>query len=341
MRLRRQSPSESGWAVRDALAGLPKRPVPVGIPGWERWWDRQTPNSLAVWFILAAGLSLLLSLGLLHLSWTIFPSLRPSDPGALQSVLWQVDAGLVAVALPVFLVIVQFSSSLHGDIAALPIVEVFRRDTAVVPTLIIAAFGFIRSGVDSIWFISSAVLFVDFLVVFVFTTASLGFSFLRFFQLAGSQSRLQSRAELLLRWKLDKATDALWAITRANEVLIDTLAAINEFRVEYRPYSAGLQPDQWVFLRSRRKLRLDDVRAGDLAKVLKRLPAKPAPVGQTPPSGTAGTSTIETSVFLMRVVGSDMDTASSLIAFRRASFHLLQEDQLSSAIWPLFEVTEL
>jgi hypothetical protein len=88
--------------------------------------------------IVSSAISIIL---LYYWPWTVFSKLQPANVPTSLGLLWQVDAALVTIALPLFLVIVQFSDPLRGELSTLPVTEVLRTETLVRPTLALAGFG--------------------------------------------------------------------------------------------------------------------------------------------------------------------------------------------------------
>jgi hypothetical protein len=272
---------------------------------------------------------------LLYWRWSVFPRLVPANPGELQSVLWQVDAALVAVALPVALVTVQYSVSLHGNIAALPVSEVLRKVSVPTPVLLVAGIGLIKSGADAIWFQSSAVLLMDFVLVFLVTVFLVGYSFISLFSAINSQDVLKHKAEQLLKSKLDDAVDESWALGYANQLLIERIASTARFKVAYTPLVATFIKDseEWLVVSAETDGEVVDIQVDRLRSVIEVLPARVSPLdSDTHSSNPTAAREEATDVFLAHKIADRIQQGSPLLALRRDRFEDLDAHAIEADV---------
>ena len=335
---RDRATTNTGWVVTDARSTIPRKAAPGNTPVWQRWWIGQSlKRSLRQLLIVAVALQFV-SLGLLHWPWNFWNSLEPHSPGSLQAVLWQVEAGLVAVALPVFFIVVQHSASLHGDVGALPVTEVLRRETGLEPTLGIAALGFIRSGADSIWFQGSAVLFCDFFIVFCLTIILLGHASYKLFQLAGDATLLKQRAEQLLQWKLRSAIDESWAFASGNEEFLRKLKATDGLNLVYSPVGGVADDVNWIQVFFPEPCEIIDIRADQLIAAIKSLPGKPVLTGPELTAPTSQPGRIPPDGFVVHLAGEHVTTTMPFVVLNRSSFGSETTDEIWALIQPAIKL---
>jgi hypothetical protein len=176
------------------------------------------------------------------------------------------------------------------------------------------------------------VLFVDFVFVFLVTLGALAISSFRLLNVATNQTKLADLAEIQLWAKLESAIDYSWAIAKGNQVLIDALSTITDFKVQYSPLAAHLVDDQWAVISVAESLRIDDINAKGLIEILESLPAPPVSDNPTATIG-AGTPTLSTpDVYVCRIAGDQVRSQNPLIAVRTASFGEFDLDQFESGI---------
>jgi hypothetical protein len=325
-----RTPLITGWVVEDAISMLPKKSAPSGVPIWERWWSGRSPTQAVIELIVIGVLLQFASFGILHIPWGFWPRLQPKSPASLQAILWQVDAGLVAIAFPVLFIVAQHSASLHDNVSALPIAEVLRRETGLVPMLCIAGLGFIRSGADSIWFPASSVLFFDFIFVFSATLVMLLVVSSKIFGLTNDPINLQKKAEELLQWRLRTAIDNSWAISKGNQDLETALEESVQLTLRYTAFSLTEEDNEWQPVFPLEDCVLTDVRAEDLVVAIESLSnqsfmanpefGQPAEEGDRPRRLTEVNEEERVDSFLLKIVGDRLSPSTAFLTLRKSSF---------------------
>jgi hypothetical protein len=321
----------TGWVVADARAQLSARADLSEVPFWEQWWSRRDVRNSLGWVLAVAAAIQFGSYGLVRFPWDFWPSLQGGDPGGLQQVLWQVDAGLVAIALPVLFLISQHAASLHDDMLGLPVAEVLRSETGMVPILVFAAFGLARVGADAVWFQAQAVLTFDFFAVFLVTLALLGFASLRLFQLATSPLVLKSHAEAHLQARLADAIDDSWAVTRGNDAFVQAIEAAEGLTIRYNPFAAAAVDDgEWIKVAPSAASEIADLHPTRLTRLLATLVSPSAPVAAATAEPTVQAGTPERpQVAIVRLAGESVRALSPVLVLRRDAF----ADTDSDAAW--------
>ena len=166
------------------------------------------PNRAAIPIVLAAVA------GSAVLSW-LLPDWHLRFLGAVAAgarlnvftTMWQVQAGVAAIALPILLFVVE--SARDQQRAALPTGEVLIRESAALPIIAFSFFVTIRIGIDLTWFRSrTGVFLVD--VGLTATTIVLAlYAYQAVLRLNFSPARLRSSSIALVEEKMRGGTSAL------------------------------------------------------------------------------------------------------------------------------------
>jgi hypothetical protein len=302
-----------------------------------------TRRRIAYCIVALAGLSQLAVWGLMHWHWRGFASFHPVDPHGLQVALWQVEAAIATVALPIYLVIIQLSGNgADDDVALVSIPEVLRKNTWAEPVLAFSAVSLFRAGVDSLFFKGSAVLIFDFVTIFLATIVVLGASFWKLFVLGSSKAELRELSLQLVELKLDDATDELWVTSQANGLLGEDLQVPSRFRMRLLPFASALVTDEeWLILRSDELRRLRDVDTAGLRWAVDQLSARePDPAAEPvedgpelPEDDNGGIG----DVLVMAQCELVVSFGAPVLAFRRAAFGELDGEALQRAFDPFFD----
>jgi len=184
--------------------------------------------------------------------------------------MWQVQAGIAAVALPLLIVVIQFSRDVREAAARRP--EVLIQDTGVFPIIVFALAGTARLGIDIAWFATESVFWVDFFLVFIATICLTVFAYSRMLLILLSPLRMKKSSMAVIRNKMNAQLDTTIERRVANAMLFRRLA---EMGVEYWPFS--LEPheeERYVVLRSLVSGTLRDIHIGKLETFINRLPWK-------------------------------------------------------------------
>lgn len=263
---------ELGWVVAEARRRIPRRKAPYRAPLWGKWWDanRQTSSLLKVSFSVLALQAL--SFIAVYYHWKLWAArFEPIDPGTLQSSLWQIDAGLVAIALPIVFVVVQQLTSFHDTSQSLPVAEVLRQETDLLPLLSIAALGLARCGADSIWFRSNVVLLIDFVLVFLPTLTALLVVSSKLLSLSTDPRRLREKAVAVLLWRLRSAVIESWTFSVGNEMLQQRVASSENLTIRYSQIEFTHDDDDWQSVYPATSTDLYDVHADRLVYAFESL----------------------------------------------------------------------
>lgn len=127
------------------------------------WLGLKRPSWRAVLVIACAfGISLFISWILAVLAPSTF-LINEAKLRGYYVAMWQVQGSIAAFALPLVIVVIEFSKDLRHVAGRRP--EALIRESWIFPIIVGALFGTLRLGIDVYWFLSEAVFIVD--VVFV------------------------------------------------------------------------------------------------------------------------------------------------------------------------------
>jgi hypothetical protein len=326
----------SGWVVEDARQRIPRRKAPSGAPIWGRWWD---DNKLAssLFKVTTCVLALqVISFFAVFYHWALWSGFEPSHPATIQAVLWQVDAGLVAIALPIVFVVAQQSASMHNSSASLPIAEVLRQETDLLPMLSIAALGLARCGIDSIWFRSDVVLLIDFGIIFLPTLAMLLLVSSKLFSLSSDPKKLRDKAVEVLLWRLRDAVIESWVFSVGNETLQQRVGNSESLVIRYSPIEFTQDETDWQSIYPLTSAELSDVHAGRFVEAFEHLLSQSGQefnvvadaLTVSQPSGTLGGpfDSQSVDVYFYLKVGERLSISRPAFAVRRSLFHELDSE---------------
>jgi hypothetical protein len=250
------------------------------------------------------------------------------NEGSIQNSLWLVIASLVAVSLPIFVVVVQYSSSDKNGIIALPVTEVLRRESKVDAALIYAAVSIVHSGADTVWIRCKPVLIFDFIVTLVVLVVMIGNSYFRLFQLISSRFKLNELGYRLLQDKLETAIDNTWVIAEANRVVI---AELDHIGVRFSPLDFPFRPPEWTQIGPPSEFTVRDIDIDALIVVAGTLTG----LNQMGVAVTTVRNELETTpqLILLRLCESTIGPTLPMFAYQHGNFG----EQAPEAIWGLIE----
>lgn len=182
------------------------------------------PSNTTVWAIT------MLFFVLIVVSWLLWlwdPAVYWPDRSTLQSAystLWQVDAQISAVALPILLFVIELSKD-HKHAAARSH-EVLIRETMVFPITLFALLGTVRIGIDVAWFSNPAVFFSD-LLLFITTVGLTGHAYYSTLRLLFSPARMKDKALAVIRDKMRDSLNESISLRLANNMLFRKLQELN------------------------------------------------------------------------------------------------------------------
>jgi hypothetical protein len=331
--LRRLVTRRRGW-LSDAINQATAQARPTTSLGKTLGFDltRSAPLFVIALIVVLLAVLALCSVALSYLSWHLgLP--RGASIGDLYTTMWQVQAGIAALALPVLLFVVERSRDDPRAVFRSP--EILLRDSYAYH---IMAFSFVvvgHIGLDLAWFGSSPpVLLLD-LVLVGLTLVLAMYAYFKVVQLIMSSSLLRDRSIALARERL---ADAAWRTSRR-------LEGGELLRREFE--SLGVNP--WVFetedeatqltisIRTDMPKYLDDVDVTTLRRFLNRLPRKTDVDATTNQALTATAPTATTppqpAIWYLLDYGTLVrPTATPFLRFRRDAFEGLDEATIVSVV---------
>jgi hypothetical protein len=212
---------------------LPPRSIRSGLAA---------PTGVAITTIVAAslaliGLSVLLALGHVHLS--LLPT--TGDRISVYTSMWQVQAGIAALALPVLIFVIERARDERQ--AALHTAEVLGRESWSWPIIAFAFVGVARMGIDLTLFSGEQLVFLSDVGVLLLTVLLTLFAYFRVLRVILRPSLLRDRSILLAS---EKTRDVLLESVRlriANNKLFQNAAT---FGVGYWPFGGSEDADHFV-----------------------------------------------------------------------------------------------
>jgi hypothetical protein len=148
----------------------------------------------------------------------------PPDVADALRVLWQVDAGALAIAFPLLVVFLQIAPG--PPIMARRATEVLLFATETYRTGVALLVSVVLIGIGAIWFPSDEAAVLLF-AAFVAAVGMLGWSFTKALVLLIDAEKLKALSNELLRSRLEASMTRAWVYARADEILTATLAHRN------------------------------------------------------------------------------------------------------------------
>jgi len=191
--------------------------------------------------------------------------------------MWQVQGAIAAVALPLLIVVIEFSKDLRHLAARLP--EALVRETWVFPIIVFALVGTVRLGIDITWFQKESVFWFDFLVIFMGTICFTIVAYTRMLLTVFSPVRMQRISMALIRSKMHLQLNTTIEQRIANNILLKKL---RDLGLDLWPFPPSRDEEKdFIILRSPVTGVLYDIDLGKLEGFINRLPwrgAGPQPV---------------------------------------------------------------
>lgn len=212
--------------------------------------------------------------GSILISWILRrwgPCLISLDTTALltaYSTMWQVQAGIAAVALPILLFVIELSKEERQ--AAMRSHEVLIRDTWIFPIILFSLSGTLRLGIDMAWFLHPAVFLFDLLIVLGGTIAFTCVAYLLALSRLFSPTLMKARAMSLAREKMSASLDASIRVRLANGRLGEILAALKVGYWFFSPERDNAK--QYAIVRAPALGVLSDIHLGRLEAFVRGLP---------------------------------------------------------------------
>ena len=189
---------------------------------------------------------------------------------SLFSTLWQVQAGIAGAALPFLLLIIEFSKD--EAYASARSSEVLIRRTGIFPVTSIALAGTLKTGVDTLWYATPGVFYVD-LGMFIVMVVGTLYAYARAMQLMSSRTRMRAEAEVLLQERVAASVDSSIDTRIGNNILFKE---VERLPLEYKFFKPKRkEAASYVTLSVRTEGRLEDIDLRKLERFLDGLPRRP------------------------------------------------------------------
>jgi len=196
-----------------------------------------------------------------------------TSPSLLTSVyvaMWQVEAGLAAVALPILLFIIELSKDRRQ--IAIHTHEVLIKETGIFFIILFALAGTARISCDISWFQRDSVFVLDLVSVFFLTLVLTIIAYYRAIQMLFSPSKLKSHAIRVAKEKMNASLDSSIEVRIASNHLARKLEALNVDA--FRPLGYSKDKDQYITLKARTAGTVADIDMNLLEEFIHQLPWK-------------------------------------------------------------------
>jgi hypothetical protein len=188
----------------------------------------------------------------------------------VYTAMWQVQATIAAVALPILLFVIQLSTDQRQ--AATRSHEVLIRHTWILPILVYSLMGTIRIGVDILWYPRPVVFLVDFVLILIPTILLALSACVSTLHLLFSPVKMKAHALQVVRENITQSLDASIGLRLANNLLFGTLKPLN---VGFWPFSLDRsEANQYAILRASREGVLADINVQGLQGFIRKLPRR-------------------------------------------------------------------
>jgi hypothetical protein len=243
--------------------------------------------------------------------------------------MWQVQAGIAALALPVLLFVIERSRDERQ--AALHSAEVLGRESWSFPIIGLSFVVVGRMGIDMSWFSENRLVFLSDVALFLLTLVAAIFAYYRVLQLILSPSRMRDRSIALAQEKTRSVLMRSVRVRIGNNLLAQRL---NTFGVGFWPFGTSRREEsQYLVLDVPRPGFFVDIHLGEFERFVGRLPwlSQPAQAGAEPSQPTPSPEIPEESVWLLRRYGDRLTKEHlGLVRLRRESFtDLTDADKLA------------
>jgi hypothetical protein len=236
--------------------------------------SRATIRSLVGLLVGLVGLSIALALIPLHMPGVA----ATSDRFTVFNTMWQVQAGIAALALPVLTFGIERASNDK---------QIFARSAEVMGreswSFLVIGFSFVvvaRMGIDLAFFPTKSLVFVTDVALFLVTIAAAVFAYYRVLRLTLSPAMLSRRSMALLRERIRKVLLESIRQRLGNNILFGRLAPLG---VTYWPLG-GRSNTQYLVLEAQREGMVLDIQLDKLEQFIESLPRR----ATTPTTGQPG-----------------------------------------------------
>jgi hypothetical protein len=253
----------------------------------------------------------------------------------VYSTLWQVQASIASVALPILLFVIQIAKDEQS--AAIKSHEVLIRETGIFPIIAAALAGTARVGIDVLWFSKHAV-FVSDLLLFFGTLLFTITAYLTTLRLLFDPSRMRSRSLAVLREKMRESLDLSIAARLGNRFLFERLEQMGvgywfspQDRFEDAPF---------LVLRALSTGELEDIHLGRLEDFLQQLPRRTPPLTGATAGRVPTVSEVASDIrnpdlvvwFMKQYHGRITPTTTGVLRLRRSAFLELDQGALEARL---------
>lgn len=258
---------KSNWLREIVRSEMKHREPPTPFP--ERLRQITIPNWKTVLLIIIfLVISILLSWILSALYSGLFIVKTEDRLQELYLTMWQVQAAIAAVALPLLIVVIEFSKDSRHLIARLP--EALIRETWVFPIIIFALAGTARLGIDIAWFQKESVFWFDFYTIFIGTICFAIVAYTRMLLIVFSPVGMQRISTALIRSKMHLQLDTTIEQRVANNMLLKKL---RDLGLDLMPFLPSEDEEKnFLILRSPATGILCDIDMGKLEVFVNSLP---------------------------------------------------------------------
>lgn len=253
--------------------------------------------------------------------------LAPGDAVGTLHTLWQVQAALVALAFPFLLLLVQFAQD--DEVAALGTSEVLARASFIRPAMEFATVGLASVSVLSAWLASHPALVLGIVLIELPTLGLLIWCYSRALELLFDRPLLQRRSAELLEEKLTSSMEELWALHRANQLLLEGL---REVGIEHAYVGPDEFDDRWWSVSVDDTGRISDIDRRGVAQMIQGLPRKGVSAGADPkePNSESPDAQKEESVGrIYKLCGDTVVAGDTVMLLRRSAFSIAAQPRLS------------
>lgn len=320
-----------GWLYEDALREIRRN------HGW-KWKRRQfvsqlrTPSGLSL--AVVAGIALLVTLAFIVSSPNLAVGRRHGLPADLQT-LWQVQAAVAGIALPLLTLAIQLAGDRATSVTSSS--EILMRESWIFPIVSIALLGTIFMGIAAVWSESDLGLWLG-LSWFVLTVLAAVFAYWRALGTWFNPLQLRQSSIELLKSKLTASLDESLGRRLANNRLADGLKGKE---IDYTILGSS-GSSQWVMLDGEPDQTITDINLRELLVLVSSVPRSATPASelseQASPSFDSPPALDKPSaVLLLKAIGDQTRFLDrGLLALRADAFESLDRQSISQELRRVF-----
>lgn len=182
-------------------------------------------------------------------------------------VMWQVQGAIAAFALPLLIVVIEFSKDQRHVAGKRP--EALIRESWIFPIITYALLGTVRLGIDISWFGKELVFAIDFVFVLMGTICFTLIAYTRMLSILLSTQKMNQHSLALIKDLMASQLDKTIRQRIANNIL---LRSLKELGLDV--FSGMQQEDKEIILRYHNAGIFYDINIGKLASFMKGLPHK-------------------------------------------------------------------